>query len=171
MPWQEIQPRALRCYTGRLCSRPYPGRPKGCPNFGTRATCPPQAKSFDLAYPGTWYAIWNVFDIGAHAVRMRGLQPEWTEKQCRCCLYWQGTARKQLRALVKTALREIQPEGHITDYVEYVPEAHGMDVTNTMKSIGVNLQWPPADKTVQVAVVFVEDGIIIPTPLKPLEEK
>jgi hypothetical protein len=28
---------------GKLCRLPYPNHPKGCPNYGKRALCPPKA--------------------------------------------------------------------------------------------------------------------------------
>jgi hypothetical protein len=168
MPWKETTLIPLKCYAGRLCAKPYDGHPKGCPNFGKRHTCPPQAKPFDLRYPGRWFVIWTEFDLGAHTKRMRSKHPEWSERQVYCCYYWQGTARKQLREqcaeFTRIGLGEFQ--GGRGDYIEYVPEAHGIDVTNTMKSIGIEMQWPPKTKTVHVAVAFAEDNYISPIPLK-----
>lgn len=35
----------------------------------------------------------------------------------------------------------------------YVPEACGVDVTATMKLIGIDLEWPPVNVAYQVALV------------------
>jgi hypothetical protein len=138
-----------------LCFRSYPGHPKGCPNFGKRPSCPPKAPILsmvmDLDQPV--YAIWNVFDFGRHTQRMNVVHPGWSRRQLECCLYWQGTARKQLQAEINQFLSEM--DGLWT--VIKCPEALGVNVTETMKSIGEHLEWPPVTKTYQVALA----GIII----------
>ncbi len=123
----------------QLCKRPYPGHPKGCPNFGNRNTCPPAAPLFDrvvdLCRPV--YAIVNEFDLEAFASRMRELHPEWTDKKCRCSRYWQGTARKQLGLQVDEFL--LLHSGY-TAFT--VPEAMGVNVTETLRRVGIILEWP-----------------------------
>jgi len=129
---------------------PYPGHPKGCPNWNRRATCPPQAPLLtdllDLARPV--YCVFNRFDLGAHVDRMRRRHPDWSGRQLRCCLYWQGTARKQLRQKVSSLLVR---EPSLLPV--YVPEACGVDVTATMASLGIKLEWPPVKVAYQVALV------------------
>ncbi len=145
----------------KLCTRPYHGHPKGCPNYGKRVSCPPAApllcEALDLAYPV--YAIWNAFDFGAHISRMRRRHPEWSQRQVECCLYWQGTARKELRRKVEAWLSEPtcrfeQVVVYLSELrVLYCPEACGVDVTATMASIGIELEWPPRTVAYQVALV------------------
>jgi hypothetical protein len=93
-------------------------------------------------------AVWNVFDLAEHADRMGEKHPDWSEAQRVCCLYWQGTARKQLRRKI---------EGVLSQYpwmrAETCPEAMGVDVTATMEQIGVRLEWPPKAKVIQVALL------------------
>lgn len=81
-----------------LCVNPYPGHPKGCPNFDKKKGCPPGAALYDQVYDlsKSVYAIINKFDFKAHTDRMRNLHPEWSERQVRCCLYWQKGARREL---------------------------------------------------------------------------
>ena len=98
----------------------------------------------------TVYCVWNRFDLGAHVQRMGKRHPDWSDRKLRCVLYWQGTARKQLREKVEAVLAEIQ--GMIA---LYCPEASGVDVTATMASIGVELEWPPNQWAYQVALVGV----------------
>lgn len=133
-----------------LCAKPYPRHPKGCPNFGKRATCPPAVPlyqdMYDLERPVI--AVWNVFDLEAHVERMQSKHPDWSQAQLECCLYWQGTARKVLRKKIHQA--------HGTKYemrVETCPEAMGVNVTATMASIGVELEWPLVTRAVQVALL------------------
>lgn len=132
-----------------LCAKPYPGHPKGCPNYGKKDTCPPRAPFIrdliDLERPV--YAIWTVFDLGQHVERMRALHPSWSDRQLTCCLYWQPAARKRLEKEIKSF--PIICPVHL--FIR-IPEACGVNVTATMKSIGVELEWPPVTKTYQVAI-------------------
>ena len=133
-----------------LCVRPYPGHKKGCPNFGKRGSCPPSARFvedvIDLSKPV--FAVYNVFDLGAHVAKMKLKHPGWSVRQLRNCLYWQGGARKRLRELVRESVRD-------DTVVLFCPEACGVDVTETMRNAGVVLEWPPVNLTYQVALVGV----------------
>lgn len=131
-----------------LCRKPYPLHPKGCPNFNKRKTCPPFAPIFHIHYKlDQIWAIWNVFDFGGYINRMRIAHPDWSERQLACCLYWQGTARKALEAEIKS-FQSLYPFMHVTR----VPEAMGVNVTETMRGIGVELEWPPKTVAIQVAL-------------------
>jgi hypothetical protein len=146
----------------RLCRKPYPGHPHGCPARGTKPECPPEAPllpkilNLDLQ---TW-VIYNQFDLKAHAAEMKAKHPKWTERQCRNLLYWQQTARKQLRtaAIVAISLMAVKiPKDHHIE-VLYVPEACGLNVTATCESIGLTLTWPPNPYAHQVALVGWSSG-------------
>jgi predicted metal-binding protein len=132
-----------------LCALPYEGHAKGCPNWKKHERCPPAAPllvdCFNLAKP-TW-AIWYDFAFGEHVERMRVKHPDWSERQLRCCLYWQGTARKMLEVEIRK-FWALQP----TAMVVRCPEAMGLSVTATMAQVGVALEWPPATRTVHVAL-------------------
>ena len=132
---------------GSPCLWPYPGHRHGCPNYGRKHGCPPGPKIgeiLDLGRPV--YAIWTTFDLGAHRRRMAFWHPTWTRRQLDCCLYWQGGARKNLRAELGRFLR-IQGL-----HVVQCPEGAGVNVTATMAAIGEHLQWPPEDITYQVVL-------------------
>ena len=148
--WMPVVRPVLNAKVRGLCRKPYPGHPRGCPNWNSRATCPPGApllsRLLDLSQPV--YCAYNAFDLAAHVARMKVRHPEWSKRQLHCCLYWQGTARKQLRIRVDQFL-ERQPEL----IVLYCPEACGVDVTATMESLGISLEWPPARTTYQVALI------------------
>jgi predicted metal-binding protein len=136
-----------------LCPMPYPGHKKGCPNFGKYPDCPPKAPFFDRYYDMSKpvYAIVNSFDLRAHTKKMRKAHPEWSDKQVECCLYWQGTARKELKAGIKE-FNKLHP-----DYVVMIrPEAMGVNVTETVKGIGIKLEWPPKKKVYQVALAGIK---------------
>lgn len=136
-----------------LCCRRYPNHPHGCPNYGKKPGCPPAAPLLpdvlDLSKPV--YAIWNVFDFKAHCDKMRQKHPTWSDRQVTNCLYWQGTARKQLREEICVFLDQ-----HLLglDWVILgCPEASGVNVTETMRSISIELEWPPKTITYQVVLV------------------
>lgn len=138
-----------------LCFKAYRGHPKGCPNFSKRDICPPKAPRiadcFDLSK--RVMAVCVHFNIGQHIEKMRVKHPEWSDRQCACCLYWQGTVRKWLRKevaynLSRTALFD-GGELISTD----CPEAMGVDVTATMKQSGIILEWPPKKIVRKIAFI------------------
>jgi predicted metal-binding protein len=135
-----------------LCREPYPLHPRGCPNFGKKPTCPPHAPRFedtyDLSKPA--YCVVNEFDLGAHITAMRKRHPDWSSRQLRCCLYWQGTARKRLEQGIAAALLDPKLTGLVA---ERSPEAMGVDVTATLRGAGIELEWPPERIARQVAIL------------------
>jgi|GEM_PF-688123 len=136
-----------------LCCKPYPNHPKGCPNFGKREQCPPQALYVEDILDTTkdMYVIYNKFNFKEHTDKMRNNHPNWSERQITCCLYWQDTARKILKQNIKDFLKE-----HRKDYIILsCPEACGVDVTETMKNIGETLEWPPVNWTYQIALAGI----------------
>jgi hypothetical protein len=125
-----------------LCTQPYPGHPRGCPNWNKagRFTCPPKApplaKVLDLTQPV--YAVAAAFNLAEHVARMAERHPGWSERQKRNCLYWQGTVRKRLRAGI-TMLLAKHPELIVLE----CPEACGLLVGATVAPLGVELEWMP----------------------------
>lgn len=136
-----------------LCTTPYPLHPKGCPNVGKCDRCPPAAplfdKAFDLELP--IFAVINEFDLAGHVERMRQKNTTWSDRQLRCVLYWQGTARKQLNAKIEAALAAA-PGYEAT----WCPEGMGVNVTETLASVGIVLEWPPERIVCQVALLAVK---------------
>jgi hypothetical protein len=100
---------------------------------------------FDLAKP--FYAIVNSYPLGKHMDKMLKRHPEWSDRQLRNPLYWQGTARKQLKEGIKDFLN---------NYLMYIvircPEACGVLVTKTLAPLNINLSWPPQEMAYQVAL-------------------
>jgi predicted metal-binding protein len=139
--------------TKSLCLTPYPGHPKGCPNFGKKKTCPPKAPFFEKYFDmdKSFYLIINRFDLRAHVNKLRASHPDWSERQLKCCLYWQGTARKDLKVAIKEFLNI-----HSGYHVSMSPEAMGLDVTETLRNIGIILEWPPENFVYQVALAGVK---------------
>lgn len=136
-----------------LCRKPYPGHPRGCPNYGKRGNCPPQAlllnEVVDLSK--TIWVVWVEFNLEWQRNRMRWKHPKWSIRQAECCLYWQAGVRAELcREIIREQIALARATGIKASKLIgiEVPEAMGVNVTETMKSIGVELQWPP-DKIVR----------------------
>ena len=148
MDWQLVNPVLLSHAPGSLCCLEYPNHPYGCPNYGKKVGCPPMAKPLRMLIDlSPVYIVWNVFPFGRHIQKMKSGHPKWSERQVRCCLYWQGTARKQLRVKVNKFLL-VHPDMCIV----WCPEASGVNVTQTMATINNILEWPPENITYQVVL-------------------
>lgn len=152
MPYQRVK-LVVTTNPSVLCQLPYYNHSNGCPNYNKKKGCPPRAKPIghimDLKKPV--YVIWNYFSYGAHRRRMRKKHPDWSPHQVRCCLWWQPKARKQLEEEIKKFSSEVLSKFLILR----VPEAHGVNITATMKKVGIELEWPPKTKTYQVALAGV----------------
>jgi len=133
----------------KLCYKKYHNHPRGCPNFAKKQGCPPEAPLITevIDINKLTYVIFNKFDVGTHADRMKKLHPNWTIRQMYNCLYWQGKARKQLKEEIFRFMAE---------YPDFLivrsPEAAGVNLTATMKSIGIELDWPPRKWAYQISV-------------------
>ena len=81
------------------CKLKYPNHPKGCPNYNHKDICPPKIglfkEYFNMNKP--IYLVAVPFNLTEHANRMKEIHPNWSVKQCKCVLYWQGKVKKHLR--------------------------------------------------------------------------
>lgn len=122
---------------GEWCKLKYPGHNRGCPNYGKVDRCPPKCKSvdyyFDLSKP--LYLIHSEFYLDGHAARMKEKHPNWSERQCRCVLYWQPRSRKQLKERIVKAMFLLP-----VDFVATTPEAMGINVYATARLAGLKLE-------------------------------
>lgn len=138
-----------------LCIRPYPNHPKGCPNYRKKKGCPPQQKILPEVYDvdmGFW-VVWVSFDFASHCERMRRKHPNWSQRQVECCLYWQGSVYKKLRGEVEGVKYYLDGKGNWQ--VTYCPEGMGVNVTETMRNLGIELEWPPKNITYKVALLGI----------------
>lgn len=128
-----------------LCAKPYPGHAHGCPNYGTKAGCPPTAPFFPDWYETTGGLAVMEIDFAEYRAMRQRQHPTWTDRQLRCPLYWQGHFRK----IFKDWARQNAPPGYAP---VFTPEARGVDVTETCSKVGIQLEWPPTSKVYMVAV-------------------
>lgn len=135
-----------------FCARPYPGHPRGCPNFGKKEGCPPKAplldQRLDLTYPV--FAVINDFDLTSHVERLKLAHPAWTDRQLRCSLYWQCTAKKAWKSGIAEFLL-----AHPGYSAMLCPEAMGVNVAETLLRSGIEIEWPPVNVVRQVALCGV----------------
>lgn len=131
------------------CKLPYPDHKNGCPNYGKKAECPPEApliKDFiDLTIPH-WFIVVK-FNILAHIKRMKEKHPMWSDRQAKCVLYWQGTVRKTLR---DECLNFCRSSNRI---FTLLPEAMGVQVIQTAKKIGIPIEVKPKEFIHKIALI------------------
>ena len=136
-----------------LCQKPYPLHKNGCPNWNKKKGCPPNSKIInkiiDIKKPV--YIIYNKYDFKKHCNKMKNKHPKWSKRQIECCLYWQGTARKQLKEKIKIFLNIFR--GY---YIISCPEGSGTNLTETMKQINIELEWPPVNYTYQIVLAGIK---------------
>ena len=123
-----------------LCTLPYPNHPKGCPknvkdcNNGKYIT-----DVLNLEKP--MWLVYSEFDLQAHAEKMKFKHPNWTERQCRNLLYWQGNNRKRLKERVDTVVlvNNLKDRKLKLLFNTTCPEALGVNIFITAKLSGLNL--------------------------------
>jgi len=132
--------------THLLCIKPYQDHPRGCPNYGRKQGCPGVLKEyFPEVYDSEVEVCALEFDFGDYLEMMAEKHPDWTDRQLRCPLYWQGHLRKEFIV----AQRNI-PWGY-THFLT-TPEAYGIDVTATCKEVEIELEWPPMKHSYMVGL-------------------
>ena len=89
---------------------------------------------------------------------MESKHPNWSQRQIDCCLYWQGSLNKKLREEVFQLMRYRFPSSY---KASFCPEAMGMNVTATLKNLGIKLEWPPETIVYKVAIIGTRRGIKI----------
>lgn len=146
--WIEVEP-VVDMKMRALCVKPYYNHPNGCPNYVVKAGCPPTAPKIItmLDLTRSVFAIYNIFRFRDHCDRMRELHPAWSKRQIECCLYWQGSARKQLKEIIMRF-----QERNSSMIVITTPEAMGVNITETMARVGIYLEWSPINYTYQIAL-------------------
>jgi len=127
-----------------MCTLPFHGHAKGCPNFGKKHGCPPcsllESDLFDFSRD--LFVIYTAFNVGEFAERLRQKHPKWANfpRQWYNPRLWQPQARAMHKKDIKEFLT-ICPEM----FIDYSAEARGVNYTELMKSIGITLdwRWPP----------------------------
>jgi len=136
--------------TGKLCLLPYPNHKHGCPNFGKKEDCPPSAKFFSRLILIPMFLVGVKFDLEKHMKRMKDRHPDWSDRQAKCLLYWQGTVNKALREECEKI-----SSNHPNYLVLYKPEANGVNVFATCRSLGIILERSPKKYVWKIAIMGI----------------
>jgi predicted metal-binding protein len=136
------------------CKLPYPGHKKGCPNYNKSPVCPPKIGLVNNIFKLRKKHFLAVvkFNILKHAYRMKSKHPAWSDRQCRCCLYWQNTIRKKLRNLCEETIKDYNSYFLDLSYT-LTPEAMGVDVFKSLKKVGLYLERNPQEIIYKVALI------------------
>lgn len=120
------------------CKLSYPSHPDGCPMYGTRRSCPPQAPLLEDVAESPFYLVLQEFDLEQQAERMRLRHPEWSVKMCRNSRYWQKGFEKRILAEAQKFLWRF-PQGVILTR----PEANGVNLFSTCRLHNIRLERNP----------------------------
>lgn len=128
------------------CKLSYPNHSRGCPNYGKREICPPQAPLFNDIVKKPFLLVGVRFNLSEWAKHLKEKYPKWSDKQARCCLYWQNTVRKRLR-------EECEKLSSKNKRILYVPEANGVHVFKTCETVGIILERNPKVFVWKIAII------------------
>ena len=129
------------------CELPYPGHKKGCPNYERCSKLPRIGEYFDLTKPH-WFAV-IPFNLHRHVSKMINLHPKWSERQCRCVLYWQNGVKSQLDTFCQFWIW-----GRGENLIWHkIPEAMGVNVMLTMKRMGQPIEIKPKFLVRKIALI------------------
>ena len=129
------------------CRLPYPDHPHGCPNYGKKDVCPPTAPLITdfIDVSDQVGLVYVRFDLEAWAAKMKKRHMNWSERQCRNLLYWQGA----VNAYLYTKLLSFTPIDRI---YTMCPEAMGVNIISTLKRAGVPIELKPKKYVHKVAL-------------------
>lgn len=145
----------------RWCSLPYYNHPKGCPMQESCNRSFSKMHIYDDVFnrQAISWCIWESFDLGAHAKKMKMLHSEWSSRMCRNLLYWQGGVRKRRQDKVKEFFRRKNLWGKYA----CVTKGFGINTYATMKKAGIILE-PIKDIQMVRSICFIceykEQGIV-----------
>jgi len=131
------------------CTFSYPDHPKGCPNYGKKDTCPPRSSFFQYIIGPPYYIIGVRFDLEGWANKMKKKHPNWSDRQARCCLYWQGKVNK----ILKDTCNKFFKNNKVCNKVLYKPEATGVHVFETCRKNGIILERNPSKYVWKIAII------------------
>ncbi len=142
-----------KCFSPRgLCVKKYHNHRRGCLKYGEKEICPPKIPMYDQVFDMSKdiYLIDTPFRIGDHYRKRRELQPTWTEYEIKNSRHWQNGVISQHEA-------EIEKFYNIygREYIAITPEALGVDVTATLKEVGIYLEWPPEEITHRISFAAI----------------
>ncbi|MFB6215773.1 MAG: hypothetical protein ABEJ72_02225 [Candidatus Aenigmatarchaeota archaeon] len=135
----------------KWCNLPYPDHEDGCPNYGEKEVCPPNAPDIEEFIDmdrEKWFVV-GKFDIGKFEERMGERHPDWSSKKKRCNLYWQKSVKKKIRNVVEEFKASKDGEFVSTE----LPEALGVQVFATARNMGIPIKKDPDKYIYKISLV------------------
>lgn len=139
------------------CKLPYDGHKKGCPNHCNSDTCPPNVE-YKPKLPDKLKILVCKFDMKKYVNSMSMLHPDWTEKQLRCVLWWQGSIKKIMKD--KISEDKLNPTiiyGSGSGFGGPSMEAIGINVILTLKKLHIPIKAKPTDTVYMAALLCWND--------------
>jgi hypothetical protein len=86
---------------------------------------------------------------------MKSQYPKWTERQCRCILYWQPGVKGTLDRICKEFIGvKMSLFSSVPELIYHkIPEAMGVHVIKTMRKIGQPIQTKPKNLVRKIALI------------------
>ncbi len=158
----------------RWCQLPYKNHKNGCPNYNKNPLCPPNSPDFKINIHNYnyFYLIYAIFNFKKYKELRKLENPDRTNAQINCVLYWQGSIKKML----KDNIRYIFINNHIIavqnnfyllgcgsgfndkllkkyQYKIYSMESVGIDVFKTLMANGIDYELKPKNKILLVCLL------------------
>jgi len=136
------------------CTLPYENHPQGCPNWDTCALCPPKSPyRVDILQKYTTFAlVYVIFDLKTYLQEQRIKRPQASEKQLKCCLYWQNSLKKEL----KKTLNMIEYDlllGCGSGFFSRSMESAGINVYQTLENNKIEYEIHPKTKIILCCLI------------------
>jgi len=159
----------------KWCILPYPGHPKGCPNYNKNPLCPPNAPflkkiitKFDY-----FYLIYAKFDLLKYKKLMLNKHPSWSDRQATCILYWQSSVKKLLRGHIEMIYEKNSQNQfylfssgsgykfHKFDQKKiYSMEAIGINVMKILKDNNIKFEIKPKNFVILVNLLCAKEKVL-----------
>lgn len=136
-----------------MCIKPYKNRLNGCPNFGKLSTRPPNIpcmydQIFDIS---DVYAVVTKFDLMTFFQNRRNKRPDLAEGQIKNLRIWQPITIKENDYAIAEFYKE---NPNLSNYISTrLLECMGVDVINTMKNVGLDIEFPVTDYVYRIAFI------------------
>lgn len=140
---------------GEWCQKPYGKQENGCPNYNDpeHSECPPFDEpnggiisSFINLNKEHWFWVIE-FDIGGYDRKNKELHPDWSDKQRRNSIRWQGHLTKRLRIACETFMPN---QGLV---FTFKPEGRGVHVIKSAQNIGIPIKARHKDTIFKIALI------------------
>lgn len=128
------------------CRLPYTTHKNGCMYYGKRDSCPPKAFLLNKISKAPYTLVAIKFNLEKHIQKLKRKHPNWSDKQARCVWYFQGTLNKRVR-------EECERIADKDSIIFYRPEAHGVNVFETCRRIGLRLKRNPQKIVWKIGII------------------